>query len=97
MKSGADTMIERIARAMEPRAFDTYAGGYTSGNWLEERAFLNAEKVVKRARKKAALALQAMKEPTPAMVAVVADDEHGEWAITSFKAMIEAALTENGE
>lgn len=49
--------IENAARAMEPRAFEILDAGYTSQNYFEERAFLNAEKVVKRARKKATSAL----------------------------------------
>lgn len=50
---------ERIARAMEPRAFDAVDAGYTQINIFERRAFLNAEKVVKRARKKARAAREA--------------------------------------
>jgi len=55
-----DTLREQIARAMEPRAFETFARGYTQQNILSTMAFLNAERVVKRARKKADVALAAI-------------------------------------
>ena len=49
--------IERAARAMEPGAFATFDAGYTNRNAWDERAFLNAEKTVKAARRKAAAAI----------------------------------------
>lgn len=65
-------VIERVARAMEPRAFETYDRGATVQNFLAEAAFLNAEKVVKRARKKAGIAiaafLAATREPSESMI-----------------------------
>jgi hypothetical protein len=51
--------IEAAARAMKPSAFSVFDRGYTCQNYLAERAFLNAEKNVKRARKDARLALAA--------------------------------------
>ena len=54
-----DRAVEAAARAMEPRCFEIFDAGYAPLNWFEERAFLNAEKVVKRARKKARAALTA--------------------------------------
>lgn len=51
--------VEAAARAMKPSAFETFLRGYTCQNYLAERAFLNAEKNVKRARKDARLALTA--------------------------------------
>ena len=52
--------VEAVARAMEPRLFAIFAKGYTNQNYLAERAFLNAEKVVKRTRKKATAAIIAL-------------------------------------
>lgn len=52
-------MVERAARAMEPGAFARFDAGYTNRNRLDERAFLNTEKTVKAARRKAAAALTA--------------------------------------
>lgn len=49
--------VERVARAMEPGAFATRDRGYTAQNFKDERAFLNAEKVCKRALKKARAAI----------------------------------------
>jgi len=54
--------IDAAARAMEPKAFATFEAGYTCKNYFEQCAFLNAEKVVKRAKKKAALALAAYEQ-----------------------------------
>ena len=51
-------LVERIARAMEPRAFEIVAEKYpVASNFIAIRRFLNAEKVVRRARKKAAIAI----------------------------------------
>lgn len=63
-------LIERVARALEPSAFATYDRGATVQNLLAEVAFLNAEKVIKRARKKAGIALAAFLAATrePEMV-----------------------------
>lgn len=44
---------------MKPSYFAIFDRGYTAQNFLAERKFLNAEKVVKRARKDARLALEA--------------------------------------
>ena len=54
-----DAKIEAAARAMKPTHFAIYDQGYMAQNYFAERAFLNAEKVVKRARKDARLALEA--------------------------------------
>lgn len=62
--------IEAAARAMKPRAFGIYDKGYTNRNWFDERAFINAEKVVKRARKDAALALEAAEKVALGLVPV---------------------------
>jgi hypothetical protein len=62
-------MIERMARSMAPSAFETYDCGYTNRNAFENRAFLNAEKTVKKARRDAFRALAAMHEPTVSMLA----------------------------
>lgn len=51
--------IEAAARAMEPSAFATYDRGYTTQNVLAEIAFLNAEKTIRLARRKAGRALAA--------------------------------------
>lgn len=61
-------MVERVARAMEPSAFAVYDLGATSQNVYDNRRFLNAEKIVKRARKKATIAIQEMRCPTEAMI-----------------------------
>lgn len=70
-------LIERVARALEPSAFATYDRGATVQNLLAEVAFLNAEKVIKRARKKAGIALAALlaatREPSEAMLAAGRD------------------------
>jgi hypothetical protein len=60
--------LEAMARAMEPSAFATYDAGYTQRNGHDLRAFLNAERTVKAARRKARAALLAIREPTPAML-----------------------------
>lgn len=54
-----ESEIEAAARAMKQRHFEIYDRGYTAQNYFAEKAFLNAEKVVKRARKDARLALEA--------------------------------------
>jgi hypothetical protein len=68
---------EIIARGMEPSAFATFDRGYTQANYIDNRAYLHAEKTVARARKKADAALAAIEasgccivplEPTHAMV-----------------------------
>ena len=66
-------MVERVARAMEPNAFAIHDRGYTRQDyWADsypaERAFINAEKTVSRARKKARAAIEAMREPTVTML-----------------------------
>jgi len=63
-----DELKEKIARAMEPSAFETYDQGCMNKNFLEIRAFLNSEKVVKRARKKAQDALAALEDAGYAVV-----------------------------
>jgi hypothetical protein len=54
--------LEAMARAMEPSAFATYDNGYTQRNGHDLRAFLNAERTVKTARRKARAALAAIRE-----------------------------------
>ena len=54
-----DEMVEKAARAMEPSPFYTFDQGYTQRNAFETRAFLNAEKTVRRVRRKARIALEA--------------------------------------
>jgi len=54
--------IEAAARAMELSAFATYDRGYTCQNALAERAFLNSERTVRLARRKAKLGLEAAEQ-----------------------------------
>src|SRR6185437_10342101 len=73
----ADDLVERIARAMEPSGFETFDRGYTCQNYIAERAFLNAERTVKIARRKARRVVEAIRaaglvivprKPTEAMI-----------------------------
>lgn len=73
-ESESMTMVERVARAMEPSAFQTFDGGYTQRNGYDTRAFLNAERTVKTARRKARRAIEAMREPTVEMLATTAKE-----------------------
>ena|SRR6185437_3640118 len=57
----ADDLVERIARAMEPSGFETFDRGYTCQNYIAERAFLNAERTVKIARRKARRVVEAIR------------------------------------
>lgn len=54
-----DEMVERGARAMKPNHFAIYDAGFPAMNFVEQTRFLNAEKVVKRARKDARAAIEA--------------------------------------
>lgn len=54
-----DAEIEAAARAMRSNHFGIFDHGPGSGSYFQECAFRNAEKVVKRARKDARLALEA--------------------------------------
>lgn len=58
----SEEMVERCARAMRPKHFATFDGGYTQRNVIEHMAFLNAEKIVKRARKDARACLTASRQ-----------------------------------
>lgn len=83
--------VEKAARAMEPRAFAVYDSGYTACNWIEERAFLNAEKVVKRARKKARLALEAVLSSQPEGYVLVPKEPTEEMVVQGMLAALTAA------
>jgi len=62
----SEAEVERAARAMDPGAFATYDGGFTVRNAYENHAFLNAERTVKSARRKARAALATLPAlPTP--------------------------------
>jgi orotate phosphoribosyltransferase len=103
--SQATEMEVRVARVLEPGAFATYDRGHTVSNYFDNRAFLNAEKVVKRALKKARAAISAMREPTFDMVkaglfdtgpkplaSTLSDQMEREW-----RAMIDAATAPSQE
>lgn len=60
-----EEMVEKVARAMEPRAFEIYDRGYTQRNAFDTAAFLNAEQTVRKARRKAKAAIQAMLSVLP--------------------------------
>lgn len=49
--------IDEAARAMEPSAFATYDRGHIVRNQFEETAFLNAQKTVRTAKRKAKAAI----------------------------------------
>lgn len=97
-------MIERVARALEPRAFKCLDRGwvYGPGHIPEHNVtgLQNAAKRADRARVKASAAIAAMREPTEAMVkegrlvAPMYDDPtpppEDYWS-----AMIDAALAES--
>ena len=95
-----ESMRERLARALESSAFEVFDRGYTCQNALAETAFLNAEKNVKRARKKAVAALRALREPTEAMTSAAwnaltpygGDPVWDTQAADIWRAMIDAAL-----
>ena len=59
------SMVEQMARAMEPSAFATFDQGYTQRNAFDLRRYLNAERKVKSARRKARAALAAMRTLPP--------------------------------
>ncbi|MEP0149994.1 hypothetical protein [Roseibium sp.] len=89
----AETMIERVARAMEPILF----GGLPDGQCGPATARARAT-----AREKARAAIEAMREPTEAMVTIGAcreDQDHdifeeGHIAREVWLEMIDAALKE---
>jgi hypothetical protein len=79
----SESMVERVAKAIDPVAFDP---GYTGGP--NGRAFRQDE-----ARTKALAAIEAMREPTDAMIdAGLIGRRHD--ARDNFRAMIDAALKE---
>lgn len=99
-------MVERVARALEPGAFETFDKGYTQRNGFDTRAFLNAEKTVRRARRKARTALLAMRDPSEGMVEAgrsLPNPEYGRILTLPkhlrliWQAMIDAALGGGGE
>jgi len=85
-------MVERVARAMEPSAFETWDRGYRQSNSFDNRSFLNAERTVKTARRKAAVALTAVREPTLAMANAGRWPGEDDGPVACWRAMIDAAL-----
>lgn len=91
----ADDLVERIARAMEPSGFKTFDRGYTNQNYIAERAFLNAERTAKIARRKARRVVEAItaaglvvvpRNPSPEMYDAGGDElerqyRESEWEI----------------
>lgn len=85
----SDSMIEHVARALKPKHFEIYDQGFPTQNRIDQQSFLNSEKVVRRARKDARAAIEAMREPTEAMI----DAAKGSY-VEAFAAMIDAAIKE---
>jgi hypothetical protein len=69
--TSSSEIVERMARALEPGAFETLEHGYTQRNVFDTTAFLNAENTVRRARRKAQAAFAAI--PGLALSGVVTD------------------------
>lgn len=63
-------MVERVARAIDPQAFDgRYPTTYPPQNIIARDRFLAGERRQKKARKQARAVLAALREPTEAMIA----------------------------
>lgn len=97
----SDKMIERVARAMEPRQFAILDKGQPpQSQYFEWRAFENAIKVSRAARKKARAAIAAMRVPTEAMVDAANDPTRAngspmsKGAMDVWQSMIGVALEE---
>lgn len=66
--------IELMARAMKPKHFEIYDSGFEPCNIIDRMVFLNAERVVKRARKDATAAFYALHGTVRVVPPVVAID-----------------------
>lgn len=104
-------MVEKVARAIDPLAFDDWQKHFdyemrASGNEAEAKAFADwtSGKRIADAKEKARSALEAMREPTEAMVRAASEecvsfDHHGndgdmdaQEAIDAYRVMIDKAL-----
>lgn len=90
------TMIEKVARAINPRAFEILDANFNPKSRFEADFHLHAERTAKAARAKARAAIEAMREPTDAMSAE-GRRQHSMELSSSYQTwqnMIDAALTE---
>lgn len=98
----AETMIERVARAMERQANPQWSDEQFEAWWNHDEFFcdrVTSWRHFTGTRKQmclheARIAIEAMREPTEAMVDSCGNGECGKWAPGAWDNMIDAALKE---